>query len=601
MRTVPKLHPKVLLPLECFLKDLIAFNIPIEEMQAIENLLKTIEDIRSKKRIQFKCYKEVISEWFVELDRDRQIRKKSSIDNEVRVVSRMDDLTASVTEQAMSVTRDFVEAQNRERKQFFNYIKQVNSRNFSTKKAWNNLILTFFHEKSVWYFKEAFPQHWELDPTEGPLRIRRRLRRCFINIDQKFFRKEREVEKQKNLLAYLFSKNKYETDSSAFIDRIHTNERITYTSPCLVITPAEEYPGEVLIGSSCVHFVGEQRNSTSDSSVVAEVWMFEEIKEVKKCRFQLQNNAVEMFLTNGLTFLIAFETNASCDEFVNSLLTARSLPNLTIDKNLLEMTQLWRERKITNFEYLTYLNKLAGRSFNDLMQYPVFPFVLSEYECPVLDLEAQSSFRKLNRPMAVQKKSKEDYYVNQYAYLKAEYESTQHLGEMMLPTTGPYHYGSHYSNSGTVLHFLVRLPPFTQMFLQYQDNNFDIPDRTFHSLSTSWKLSSGDSTTDFKELIPEFFFLPEFLVNSEKFNFGARQNNEMVDNVNLSKWCRNDPRMFILIHRQALESDYITEHLNEWIDLVFGYQQSGKNAVDAINVFHPATYYGIDASKIKDP
>ena len=33
---------------------------------------------------------------------------------------------------------------------------------------------------------------------------------------------------------------------------------------------------------------------------------------------------------------------------------------------------------------------------------------------------------------------------------------------------GPYHYGSHYSNSGTVLQYLVRLPPFTQMFLHYQ-------------------------------------------------------------------------------------------------------------------------------------
>ncbi len=32
----------------------------------------------------------------------------------------------------------------------------------------------------------------------------------------------------------------------------------------------------------------------------------------------------------------------------------------------------------------------------------------------------------------------------------------------------PYHYGSHYSNSGTVLHFLVRLPPFTKMFVAYQ-------------------------------------------------------------------------------------------------------------------------------------
>lgn len=36
------------------------------------------------------------------------------------------------------------------------------------------------------------------------------------------------------------------------------------------------------------------------------------------------------------------------------------------------------------------------------------------------------------------------------------------------PMCAPYHYGCHYSNSGTVLHFLLRLPPFTKMFLQYQ-------------------------------------------------------------------------------------------------------------------------------------
>ena len=35
-------------------------------------------------------------------------------------------------------------------------------------------------------------------------------------------------------------------------------------------------------------------------------------------------------------------------------------------------------------------------------------------------------------------------------------------------TSKPYHYGSHYSNSGIVLHFLVRIPPFTNMFLDFQ-------------------------------------------------------------------------------------------------------------------------------------
>lgn len=67
-----------------------------------------------------------------------------------------------------------------------------------------------------------------------------------------------------------------------------------------------------------------------------------------------------------------------------------------------------------------------------------------------------------------------------------------------------------------------------------------------------------------------------------------RQNGERVNHVNLPPWARNDPRLFILIHRQALESDYVSQNICQWIDLVFGYKQKGKASVQAINVFHPA-------------
>ena len=55
--------------------------------------------------------------------------------------------------------------------------------------------------------------------------------------------------------------------------------------------------------------------------------------------------------------------------------------------------RLWLEGSMTNFDYLTSLSKLAGRSFNDLMQYPVFPFVLRDYDSEELDLENSASFR----------------------------------------------------------------------------------------------------------------------------------------------------------------------------------------------------------------
>ena len=72
------------------------------------------------------------------------------------------------------------------------------------------------------------------------------------------------------------------------------------------------------------------------------------------------------------------------------------------------------------------------------------------------------------------------------------------------------------------------------------------------------------------------------------FDFGIRQVGERVHHVELPGWCKNDARLFMLIHRQVLESRHVTQHLHEWIDLVFGYKQTGQAAINAINVFHPA-------------
>jgi hypothetical protein len=39
--------------------------------------------------------------------------------------------------------------------------------------------------------------------------------------------------------------------------------------------------------------------------------------------------------------------------------------------------------------------------------------------------------------------------------------------------------------------------------------------------------------SDIRELIPEFFYFPEFLINTEGFGFGTQQNLKVVNNVEL--------------------------------------------------------------------
>ncbi len=59
----------------------------------------------------------------------------------------------------------------------------------------------------------------------------------------------------------------------------------------------------------------------------------------------------------------------------------------------------WQAGRISNFAYLLYLNFAAGRSLNDLAQWPVFPWVLCDYRRSQLDLSDPTMFRDLSKPI----------------------------------------------------------------------------------------------------------------------------------------------------------------------------------------------------------
>ncbi|KAJ8308471.1 hypothetical protein KUTeg_013345 [Tegillarca granosa] len=547
------------------------------------------------------------------VERGRQVLQKKREPAFTRLLHKNDKLCTQLSALAMEVTQSVTQLQTLERNKFVEHIKRSMTKKIQIKKCWQQIVQNLTHERAVWYCPESYPRSWQLDPTEGPGRVRKRLKRCHLGIDSCFlseeYRHNLDSEKHDPPLIYLFEDDHQMSDSAALIYQLYKNEKIQHTYKCTAVAPNSESRGELLVGENSVFFVADEAISDANYTQVllgnkdqlSMTWPYEDLQEIHKRWFQLRDIGIEIFLTSGKTCLLACQSKQDRDSLYQHI-KGLELPNLVETENLTlaEIQRSWVEGYMTNFDYLTHLNKLAGRSFNDLMQYPVFPFILKEYTTDDLNLKDPGIYRNLSKPISVQEKSREQKYLDNYRILEEEYKKSDqdNISGMRV---APFHYGSHYSNSGSVLHFLVRLPPYTKMFLNFQDNNFDIPDRTFHSMQTTWRLASYQSTSDAKELIPEFFFLPEIFVNSEGFKFGQRQNGEVVWDIQLPPWCKSNPRLFTLIHRQALESDYVSQNLHNWIDLVFGSKQQGELAIKAINVFHPATYFGIDVNSVRDP
>lgn len=253
------------------------------------------------------------------------------------------------------------------------------------------------------------------------------------------------------------------------------------------------------------------------------------------------------------------------------------------------ITQQWQQHEMSNFDYLLFLNQLAGRSFNDTTQYPVMPWVLRDFTSHVLDLEDPNSFRNLSLPIGALNDKR-------WRTIQERFENWE---DNSLP---PFHYGSHYSSSAIVLYYLIREEPFSGLALSLQGGNFDLPDRLFHSIEGTWNLCN-EHMADFKELIPEFFTGDgSFLLNSQHLSLGKRKTDDvLVDDVILPPWAHS-AQHFIEMNRKALESPFVSANLHSWIDLVFGQNQTGKRAVEAKNVFCHLTYAGsVDLDSIVDP
>ncbi|KAJ7454045.1 beach-domain-containing protein [Mycena galericulata] len=527
-----------------------------------------------------------------------------------------------------------------------------NRRQVSRLTEWSNLLTS---ERGLWPNPEI--RSWRLDETEGPYRVRKKLepmndKSLAIRVDtsdQNLRNVEAPEADSQSIVQVEVPPwaESYEISATDMDDRqlaeeitddkhrrvrheLEPGDVIEAVTTVARIAGVDSSPGLLIIGRTHLYMLdGLVENDDGEiidaheapkrlffvpGSIVeldgpqkAQRWSHDQIANFSDKTFLFRDVATEIYFKDSRSLLLVFldkQRRRDIDQrlvnLVNRFSPPDSMPSATPGRlrtprfgkvfqkvdELSSAQRRWQAREISNFTYISILNQISGRTPSDATQYPIFPWVLKDYTSPTLDLNNPDSYRDLTKPMGALTEPRREAAEMRYSNLES-------VGE------DPFHYGTHFSSSMIVCHFLIRMAPFTNMFKTLQGGDWDLPDRLFSDIPRAYESAASDVRGDVRELIPEFFTCPEFLENSSDLDFGVQQNSgERIHHVKLPAWARKDPLLFIALNRKALESAHVSENLPAWIDLIWGYKQRDP---ESLNAFHPLSYEGsIDLDTITD-
>ena len=314
--------------------------------------------------------------------------------------------------------------------------------------------------------------------------------------------------------------------------------------------------------------------------------LFEEIEEILERRFLLMWQAIEIYLKNGKSYFFNFLTKEQYDFiieiFKNNPITQKKFKERNYfklhQKNLISE---WLEGRLNNYEYLLFLNKYSSRTFNDVNQYPIFPWIIKKYIINMKNNCIDIIYRDFKYPMAAQSEDNKRTALNRF---EDDEESKIKF---------PSHYGTHYSTSSYIYFYLMREEPFTALLIKLQGYNQENPDRMFYSIvDTLYVLEAG---SDNRECIPDILCKTEQFINLNCNDFGHKNNGKRVDDFviynNNSNLKISDYVEFILENKKLLDIKVIALKINEWIDNIFGIGQlPEKNRKNSLNIFSKDSY-----------
>ena len=481
----------------------------------------------------------------------------------------------------------------------------------------------------------------------------------------------------------------------------------------------------------CYGSLGEFDEETKDNNYYLKI-IYEHIFFFLKRKYYFEDIALEFYYDNNKTYFLIFENENERNRLFNLITINFETMKLNPDEKIIEgkfhnsylklkkgkkeeknkkedftifnIYNLWKKSEISTLEYLMWINIFGRRSYRDLTQYPVFPWIISNYlqdkrlidkldfniqekEDLILDNLFNKYLRPLNSPMGMieineKSRRRKECYIETYTDLmreiltdkteKTSLEKSKNIiktlkieeneeinidhllkkepiinedlnkefKRIIFPNDKikindlynkkefkiesiPYFYGSHYSNPAYISYYLSRILPFSFSAIEIQGNSFGVADRLFMNLERSF-ISSSSEKSDLRELIPEFFFLPNLFWNFNNLNFGFLQDKSSnqnstskilrairekkkiinendkiyVNEVLTGFWNKNNSNFFVFLHRKILENKKLK--INDWIKLIFGILSVGDEARKNQNLFMPYCYDNVISLRIND-
>ena len=354
----------------------------------------------------------------------------------------------------------------------------------------------------------------------------------------------------------------------------------------------------------------ENKTSKEKSFII----FIKEIKEIIVRRTLLMKQSMEIFVKNGKSYFFNLFKKDLCDKVfhifinINQNLLLKNKPQFHIISKDIKLDSkkiatLFKKGEITTYKYLLLLNKLSSRTYNDLTQYPVFPWLilknfklydLTNNDGPPIENniinssdEGNEYIRDLNYPVSMQNPSKRKEEI-----FKFEEDSKN--------SKYSYHCGTHYSTSSYIFYYLMRINPFGQNLIKLQNFKQENPNRMFLSYRETQMIL--EASTDNRELIPDIYCYIDYLCNINCSFFGKRNNDNLVDDFYVTdEYLKFDENTNIISsyveslyrHRKLLNHKSTSQKIDKWVDIIFGIKQfplKKEEAANSCNIFSKYCY-----------